>query len=127
MVCDQGSHFRRLDLPMCHGVRIRDRFATNEDDCVHPDNVPIFGVCFSESNPNELVEYSGSNPEDMRPFGGEITFPIIAKRCTPILGKWLYAKEDTLVDGKPALIGRSILVCCHGGIIGFVDDGQGVG
>ena len=124
--CDHGTHFRRLDLPMCHGVYIRDKAATNEDDCVHPENIPIFGVCFSGSNPNDLVEYSGSNPEDLLPFEGDIDFPIIAKECTPNLGKWLNAKEDVLVDEKPALTARCTIVCRYGGIIGFADDGQGV-
>lgn len=33
-------------------------------------------------------------------------------------------KEDTLVDGAPALTTDSTLICAYGGIIKFVTDGQ---
>ena len=123
--CDKGTHFRRLDLPKSHGACIRDLAMTNEDDCKHPENIPIFGVCLSSVNPNEEVQYTGSGSEDLLPFEN-VSFPIIGKRCCPEIDKWLNAKDDVLVDGKPALTAKCTMVCCHGGIIGFVDDGQGV-
>lgn len=123
--CDQGTHFRKLDLPKCHGAYIRDRAMMNEDDCVHPDNIPTFGVCLADGNDGEKVEYSGSGSEDLLPFEG-VAFPIIGHRCNPKVCKWMYAKEDVLVDKKPALTAECILTCSHGGVIGFADDGQGV-
>ncbi|MCL1989778.1 MAG: DUF4280 domain-containing protein [Defluviitaleaceae bacterium] len=125
MFCDKGTHFRRLDLPTCHGAYIRDKAMTNEEDCQHPDNIPIFGVCLSGANPHEDMQYTGSGSEDFLPFEN-VEFPIIGKRCCPEVGKWLNAKEDVLVDRKPALTANCTCVCRNGGIIGFVDDGQGV-
>lgn len=124
--CDEGTHFRRLDLPKCHGVYIRDKAATHEEDSVHPDNIPIFGVCRSAMNANEAVQYDNPYNPDLLPFGEGMSFPILGKRCEPKVGKWLDAKEDTLVDGIAALTVECTLACCYGGIIGFVTDGQEV-
>jgi len=123
--CSKGTHFRRLDLPLSHGVYIRDISATNEDDCVVGRNIPTFGVCLSESNGSELVQTT--HTDGLLPFEN-VTLPIIGKRCTPQVGKWIDAKEDKFVDGKPQLTVQCTLVCGRGGgVIGFVDNGQGVG
>ena len=123
--CTKGSHFRRLDLPLSHGVSIRGISATNEDDCVVGRNIPTYGVCLSESNGNDLVQTS--HTDGLLPFEN-VSLPIIGKRCTPVVGKWIDAKEDMLVGGKPALTVQCTLVCSRGGgVIGFVDNGQGVG
>jgi len=124
--CDHGTHLRRLDLPVSHGVYIRDLAMTNEDDCQHPENIPIFGVCLSSANPHEQMQYTGSDSEDFLYSDQDIVFPLIGKKCYPELGKWLNAKEDVLVDDKPALTARCTMVCRNGGIIGFATDGQGV-
>jgi len=123
--CDKGTHFRYLELPLSHGVDVRDIPAMNEDDCKYPANIPIFGVCLSEGNPSgQQVQISDT--QEMLPFGDGVALPIIGKPCLPKVGKWLDAKEDTLVDGKPALTTQCTLICCYGGVIGFADDGQGV-
>ena len=123
--CNRGTHYRRLDLPMCHGVYIRDKAATNEDDCVPFRNIPPFGVCLSSWNSGG-EQLQTSQTEDMLPFGN-VTLPIIGGRCTPsFMTKWLDSKEDSLVDGKAAVTINCTLVCrSGGGVISFVDDGQG--
>jgi hypothetical protein len=45
----------------------------------------------------------------------------------PKLGaKWLDAQTEMLVDGKPAITVKCTIACAYGGIITFIDDGQGV-
>jgi hypothetical protein len=125
MFCNKGSHFRRLDLPRCHGVYLREKAATNEDDRVPMVNIQPFGVCLSDRNTSEMMQTS--HREDMLPFGN-VPLPIVGARCTPSVShKWIDAKEDSLVDGKPALTIRSTLLCHRGGgVIAFVNDGQEV-
>lgn len=126
MFCDKGSHFRRLDLPLCHGTYIRDIPMVNRNDSSYPDNVSMFGICVGGAQKNgTLMEYNGSNIEDLLPFEG-VDFPIIGYPCIPKVGRWLNPKDDVLVDGVPAITTESTLVCIYGGVIGFVDDGQGV-
>ncbi|MCB2342179.1 PAAR-like protein [Clostridium estertheticum] len=48
------------------------------------------------------------------------------KKClVKISGDWMNVKEDTLVDGKPALTAESVLICSlHRRKIKFVTTGQ---
>ena len=52
MRCSCGSHYRRLNLPMCHGIYTNDRPMMNDNDSLPGDefNIPTFGVCSSGSN-----------------------------------------------------------------------------
>ena len=96
----------------------------HEEDSVPFVNVQPFGVCLSGSNSNGIKETVQT--EHLLPFEN-VAMPIIGKECTPATGTWIDAKDDVLVDGIPALTIKCTLVCTTGGgIIGFVDDGQGV-
>jgi len=123
--CSEGTHFNNLDLPMSHGVYIRDRAAMHEEDSVPGINIPEFGVCRSANNSNG--EKQTSDAVGLLPFDDSVSLPIVGKLCTPMTEKWIDAKEDVLVEGIPALTVECTLVCTQGGgIIAFVDDGQGV-
>lgn len=137
--CAYGSHIRQLDMPVAHGAYIRDKPMMNEKDCeVGLDaNIAPFGACQSPDNPNKKIEINdGTNAmqvptdESCENFAPP-SLPIQGRLCTPMLGeKWCDAKEDTLVDGLPALTTNCTLACCYGGtegVIGFMDDGQEVG
>ena len=121
--CNHGTHFRRLDLPLSHGVYIRDKAAVNERDREFPRNVPAFGVCLSRSNNGSIAQTS--DPVDRMQGSGTTE----GRRCVPhTAGKWINAKADKLVDGRPALTVESTLTCSlGGGVIAFADNGQGVG
>lgn len=131
--CTCGSHIRRLDMPASHGAYIRDKAMMNEKDCkVGIDqNIPPFGACFSEnkdgidikiSDATDLIPYTDENGNPMEP-----KLPIEGKLCEPKLAKqWQDAKEDTLVDGKPALKVDCCITCSYGGTIAFMDSGQEV-
>lgn len=102
--CTCGSQTGKLDMPSSHGSYIRDKAMMNQGDCKAglDKNIPPFGSC---SSPAKGMD----------------------KTCMPMLAtEWLNVKEDTLVDGKPALTTDSMIVCGFGGIITFEDAGQGV-
>ena len=129
--CTYGSHLRRLDMPVCHGVYIRGKPVMNEQDCkVGLDaNIPSFGACQAPGNPNQQIIIK--DPTGMMPIVGKNgepsapTMPVTGALCTPILGeKWLNAYKDTLIDGVPALRTNCSIACIYQGVIYFHNDGQ---
>ena len=105
MKCDKGTQTKRINLPTSHGSYSNGNPIMNESDNVVGQNISDFGIC------------SGSCPSNS---GNEKT-----KKCQiMILNKWMNIKEDTLIEGAPALTTDSILICAYGGIIKFISDGQ---
>ena len=53
LYCNCGTHKRRLNLPICHGVYTNGQPMMHEEDCEVGDdkNIPSFGICQSEENP----------------------------------------------------------------------------
>lgn len=39
--------------------------------------------------------------------------------------KWLNSRAETLADGKTAITVQCTIACAYGGIMTFLDDGQG--
>ena len=147
--CPYGTHIRKLDMPAAHGSFIRDRPMMNEDDYkVGLDyNIAPFGGCHSPLNDGKRVDITIGEDEEAMPIGldeaGELVSPgpgtIIedVKLCEPkLIGKWLDAEKETLVDGKPALTMKCSILCSYacaadaddvGDVaIRFMCNGQGV-
>ena len=133
MYCSCGTHTRKLDMPASHGSYIRDKAMMNRTDCkVGIDkNIPPFGACRSETKDGIDIKIEDTKDllqvtdEDGNPV--EIPLPIEGKLCKPELAKeWADAQEETLVDGEPALTVKCTITCKYGGVIGFMDAGQGV-
>lgn len=133
MYCSCGTHTRKLDMPVSHGSFIRNQAMMNKTDCkVGIDqNIPPFGACWSETK--EGIDIKIEDTKDLFPFTDEngnpveVPLPIEGKLCEPELAKeWSDAQEETLVDGKPALTVKCTITCKYGGVIGFMDAGQGV-
>ncbi len=131
--CSCGTHMRKLDMPVSHGSYIRDHAMMNKTDCkVGLDqNIPPFGACLSESK--DVIDIKIEDTKDLVPFTDEegnpieMPVPIEGKLCEPDLDKeWADAQEETLVDGKPAITVQCTVTCKYGGVIGFMDAGQGV-
>jgi hypothetical protein len=131
--CSCGTHMRKLDMPVSHGSYIRDQAMMNKTDCkVGLDqNIPPFGACLSESK--DGIDIKIEDTKDLVPFTDEegnpieMPVPIEGKLCEPDLDKeWADAQEETLVDGKPAITVQCTVTCKYGGVIGFMDAGQGV-
>jgi len=132
--CMYGSHFRKMDMPVCHGSYIREKPVMHELDCkVGLDaNIAPFGACQAPGNPGPTISISST--EGLMPVPDEKgnyslpPMPVIGKLCTPILDdKWDNAHQDTLIDGVPALTVFCTITCKYQGVIGFIDDGQEVG
>lgn len=133
MYCSCGTHTRKLDMPASHGSYIRDKAMMNRTDCkVGIDkNIPPFGACRSETKDGIDIKIEDTKDllqvtdEDGNPV--EVPLSIEGKLCEPELAKeWADAQEETLVDGEPALTVKCTITCKYGGVIGFMDAGQGV-
>ncbi|NEW09789.1 DUF4280 domain-containing protein [Paenibacillus sp. SYP-B3998] len=115
MWCTSGSHHRKINLPLSHGVYVNGQPMMNQADCSSVDNIPFFGTCKSGSNPNNETIY----------LIGEQGQPESGKRCCPkFYGQWELTKSDARVEEKGALITDSQLICAYGGCITFKDNGQ---
>ncbi|MCI1477823.1 MAG: DUF4280 domain-containing protein [Clostridium beijerinckii] len=114
MKCDKGTHKRKINLPVSHGAYSNGNPIMNEGDNVVGKNISDFGIC-KGSCP------SSGNITLTKEKGGSVT----GKKCQiKILKEWMNTKEDTIVDGLPALTTDSVLICAYGGKIKFVTDGQ---
>ena len=105
MICNKGTDIKRINLLVSHGAYANGNPIMIESDNAVGTNISTFGIC------------SGSCPAN---GSSEKT-----KKCQMmILNKWMNTKEDTLIEGAPALTTASILICAYGGIIRFITDGQ---
>lgn len=114
MRCDKGSHARKINLPVSHGSYVGKNPKMNKTDRKE-DNISYFGICHGE------CPSSGEDIYLVAENGGTITGK---KCCVKILKDWMNAKEDTLVEGEPALTTDSVLICKYGGKIKFETNGQ---
>lgn len=85
-----------LNLPVSHGVETSDGGAQcNIEDNKVPENISTFGMCTD------------------------------GKKCVPeFRHTWLDGKQDTLIDGAPALIDGCHMQCAREGIVTIKEDGQ---
>lgn len=96
--CSLGMTTSKLQLPIGHGVFIRDKKQANVGDFKPLYNILPFGSCKISSPPPP---------------------------CIPaITGNWLNGKEDVVIETEAALLNTSLVVCSCGGIIKITDDGQ---
>lgn len=152
LYCNCGTHKRRLNLPICHGVYTNGKPMMHEEDCEVGDdkNIPSFGICQSEENPVNKSWFAKAGDKIKDFFTGEEDTDdaekIILKTedgqnvkgypCTPcIVGTWkdVYDSEKILrnnADGTSegdklsALTQRAFLVCAYGGLIEPISSGQ---
>ena len=120
--CSDGSHARKLNLPLCHGAYSNEHPFVYDVDCVPIINIPSFGICTSKTNPGVA--------------SGTPSVP-----CVPvIIGKWLNPHPNMKIatnesvaaaNGDPfarsyanALTMDSFLICTYFGVITPEDSGQ---
>ena len=133
--CEYGSHQRKLNLPICHGVYTSTMHPlVHEMDCVVGDhaNISTYGICSSPQNTQKgakvtLISENGAN--------------ITGRPCTPVIvgGKWLnghphtkIAKNRSNAKGSnprsrtyySALTTDSFLLCACRGLIKPMTSGQ---
>ncbi len=114
MKCDKGTHKKRINLPTSHGTYSNGNPLMNKNDNVVGENISDFGICKGSCPSSGDITLRKEN-------GGSVT----GKKCmVKILKEWTNTKDDSLVNGVPALTTDSILICAYGGIIKFITDGQ---
>lgn len=150
--CSCGSHCRKLNLPLCHGVYVSGKAMINEEDCLVGDdkNITTFGVCESKGHPDKTPFWLKAVGL-LTPFAGLLIVnderkKIILEKedgtnvrgyaCTPcIVSNWQdvhltqrIARNDTdgtnWEDRLAAVTEDSFLVCAYGGLIEPVTSGQ---
>jgi hypothetical protein len=133
LYCDCGTHPRRLNLPVDHGVKIEleDNYEAGHpfvtaSDCKVGDyeNISYFGICQAEaSKGEETIHLIAYTPEGEEPSAEVQTGPI----CKPIItGKWENTKKSTKInDGttKEAVTSLSYLCCKKTGVIVPISSG----
>lgn len=145
LVCSNGSHKRKVNLPKCHGVYAGVHPLLHELECVPEENIPSFGVCSAASgqpSQPETVTYKLTEKNSKTGKAGLIT----GCKCNPaIIGQWndtytrtrivdngdkLPADRESARRGGSSCRGQctvttgSFLVCKYGGLITPVDSGQ---
>lgn len=147
--CSCGTHKRKLNLPLCHGVYIAGKPAIQEEDCQAGDdqNIATFGICESDGHPSKkpwwvkagemLSQGLGKQEEDKKIIlqieGGKNVKGYPCKPC--IVGTWKEVHEiqkiarndtdGTAEDDKLAAVTlESFLVCAYGGLIEPISSGQ---
>jgi len=95
--CSEGSDPGVLNLPLSHGIYIKEQPVMNIADVIPLANVGRCGFC---------------------KLDGALCVPVT------FMNKWTQGKEDVLVEGEAALLSRSELTCNKGGTIKIDMDGQ---
>lgn len=151
LMCTCGTHKRKLNLPLCHGVYVEGKPLVHEEDCEVGDdkNIPAFGICQSEENPanKSFFEKIGDviasfftgkqeeGPEKIM-LQTEDGQNVKGYACTPcIRSGWKDVHKTQKIarngadkssegDLLAALTQRSFLVCEYGGLIQPISSGQ---
>lgn len=154
LICKNGSHKRKINLPKCHGIYEGVHPLLHELECVAEPicgnekcNITHFGVCCPVEGsppPTEIITYKKTKKNSKDETNGVVT----GYKCEPVIvGTWQNPYIFTrIVDngdknpsdrqlatcaaavkgpsGQSTLTMNSFLVCKYGGIIVPVDSGQ---
>jgi hypothetical protein len=135
--CRCGTHTRRLNLPLCHGVYAGGHPLVHKGDCLPGTNISTLGICQSATPPPATRGQTVTLP--LATADGSAR-QVTGQPCLPsIVGKWmnchpsvLIATNDSLAAGEDplkrayveALTTDSFLVCGCDSLIEPVDSGQ---
>ena len=96
--CSMGTGTSNLMVSASRNVLLRGKREANIGDCKPFTNIPSFDACNITSPP---------------------------KACAPACAMWAGGKGDVLIQGSPALLNDSFVLCASGGgIITISDSGQ---
>lgn len=144
ITCKYATRVSFVVIPVSHGEYIHGVEQINVGDSLPEINVRSFGVCTSPKNPS-VQEAAKKVLEDVKKERKkgfmERVMDIFAKKpeekvsddliskcagdCTPMIStEWIDGKEDVLVDGKKAVLGKCKLQCGYDGVIEFYSSGQ---
>ncbi len=152
LVCSNGSHKRKINLPKCHGVYVGEHPVLHELECVAEPlcglekcNVTFFGVCMPQDGqpPQTEVKTYGKTARNSK---DGVPGTVTGHKCQPVIvGCWNDTYSDTrIVDngdknpgarrlteqsgakilGNNTVTTGSFLICKYGGLIEPIDSGQ---
>ncbi|WP_081796940.1 DUF4280 domain-containing protein [Bacillus ndiopicus] len=111
--CSEGDQTSILQLPVSHGVFLKNKAKMNEMDFKPNVHVHPFGLCQTLANP-AVAAATAANKGVLKPMP-----------CTPVLTMpWINGKSDQLIENYPALTTQSTNMCLYCGTIRVEDDGQ---
>lgn len=135
-----------LVVPKSHGELTHGLPQLNVGDYKANVNVLDFGICRSPKNP-KVQEAAKKILDEVKTKSQSWTDKLMsifvdddcanvcdteeslaaycaAPCCPQIWSEWTEGKEDVLIEGKPALLGRCTLKCAYGGTITIESSGQ---
>ena len=148
ILCDKAQHESFVVLPTSHGEFVQGIPQLSVADSKPNINIRSFGICRSPSNPlvkekaqeilkdvnenrdkgfmDKVLDLFTKKSDEVCTDSEENLAQYCAAECTPVINmEWIDGKEDVLVDGKPALLGRCTLTCSQGdGAITIYTSGQ---
>lgn len=128
LTCSKGCMENYLNVGTDHGVyKINDNGecypVMNANDNKVSENIPKFGMCCSEINPEYLAM---SGPQKAAAKAKNLVTKDGLCGCNPkVLTTWYDANTTNQLDGKDCLTVGSKLACAYGGIISIVDKKEG--
>lgn len=144
VLCDKAGRPSNLVLNQSHGEFIHGIPQLNVGDNIPFKNVLTFGVCRSPQNPtvqqaaakvlaevkeetkkgffDKVMDLFSFAPSDE--VGADLAANCAGACMMMFETEWIDGKEDVLVDGKPAMLGRCKLQCIYGGNITIYTSGQ---
>lgn len=143
ITCSCALHESYVVVPISHGEFIHGIPQLNVGDSKPEVNVRSFGICNSPQNPSvqanaktiaddiknrpksfteKVMDFFSKKPSE--DVGKDLLAQCVGV-CTPMIcTEWIDGKEDVLVEGKLALLGRCTLQCSYGGAIKLYTSGQ---
>ncbi|AGF55358.1 hypothetical protein B0P06_000554 [Clostridium saccharoperbutylacetonicum] len=143
ITCSCALHESYVVVPVGHGEFIHGIPQLNVGDSKPEINIRNFGICNSPQNPSvqenakkiakdikdrpksfteKVMDFFSKPPEE--DVGKDLLKQCVGV-CTPMIAtEWIDGKEDVLIDGKPALLGKCTLRCTFGGEIKLYTSGQ---
>ena len=128
--CQFGSHCKKLNLPIDHGVYILDTPMMHALDYIPVVNIVPFGVCshpLIPPGPSIVLPKEGARGKDGELTGAPPSGIAKGIPCMPIVVvPWQNAHNETRLTLAeiPSITTKSFLVCMYGGIIKPLNSGQ---
>jgi hypothetical protein len=144
VLCDKAGRQSNVVLTQSHGEFIHGMPQLNVGDNIPFKNILTFGICRSPENPtvqqaaakviadvkeetekgffDKVMDLISAEPSDE--VGKDLAAQCAGACMMMFETEWIDGKEDVLVDGKPALLGRCKLQCIYGGVITLYTSGQ---
>ncbi|MCX7748286.1 MAG: DUF4280 domain-containing protein [Clostridia bacterium] len=105
--CSCGDSKSSFKVPIEHKIYINDKPQGNIMDHKPNLNIYPFGMCSSRANPAVIANKYRKVP------------------CVPVtMSPWINGKTDVDIDGHPAILNTSKLMCKWCGTISVTKDGQ---